>query len=269
MGSSVIKPLIWANIAIFLFQSLTNNQLTGFLALHIPALKGLQIWRLGTYMFAHGGLGHIFFNMWGLHLFGRQLEERIGPHRFLNLYFGSGVIGGLAWCLFNWNHPYSSVIGASGAVFGIMIATAMLFPNQQIMLLFPPIPMRLKTFVFGYAAIEIVMALGQGGGRIAHIAHLGGALAGFLYIRHYYGSSSWSPFSALHDYMRQRHQRQAQRQREQFKTHRNDSASSHSAADLAAEVDKVLDKIGREGIESLTPQERKILDTARERLRGR
>jgi membrane associated rhomboid family serine protease len=260
----MIKPLIWANIIIYVIQQLAGPEFTYYLGLNTVFLKRLQIWRLGTYMFAHGGMGHIFFNMYGLYLFGRQLEERIGPHRFLNLYLGSGIVGGLVWSLFNWN-MLTWVIGASGSVFGIMMATAMLFPNQQIMLLFPPIPMKLKTFAFGYAAIEFMLAIQQGGGRIAHVAHLGGALAGYLFIRHHYRSSSWSPFASLQAFLRRKHEQSARRQREQFRMHRDTPSSA--TPDSTNDVDKILDKIGREGIDSLTPAERKTLESARERLR--
>ena len=144
---SVIKYLIVANAVVFLLTSLDNTgRLTEALGLSFAGITDFQLWRLVTYMFVHGGLTHIFFNMWGLYLFGMPVEQRLGPERFLRLYFLSGIVGSGLWLLANWG-TNGLLIGASGGVFGVMMAAAMSFPNMQIVLLFPPIPMRLRTFV--------------------------------------------------------------------------------------------------------------------------
>lgn len=281
-GGSVIAPLIWANVIIFLFSGF--GQSTAFidlLKLHPHYIRGFQFWRFGTYMFAHGNFMHILFNMWGVYVFGRPLEARLGSARFLNLYFISGLVGGGVWLLFNLGLTSEAVaisdgrliavsapggvIGASGAVFGVMMAAAMTFPNEIIVLLLPPIPMRLKTFVAVYAGIEVMMALNRGGGRIAHIAHLGGILGGFLYMRRLRQSGGVSVGWALGRWWR--------RWRATWRTRRfkleTGGPREEPPANLSAEVDRILDKIGREGLGSLTDAERRALDHARDRLRER
>ncbi|MFO7821089.1 MAG: rhomboid family intramembrane serine protease [Lentisphaeria bacterium] len=101
---SMVKTLIIANVAIFFLQHLsggTNGPFSKLISLHVPALKQLQLWRLGTHMFAHDGFFHILLNMWGLYIFGKPLEQRVGGNRFLHIYFLSGIIGAAAWLLFN------------------------------------------------------------------------------------------------------------------------------------------------------------------------
>ncbi len=271
--SSIVLPLIIANVVVFLFTMADAGRRPGLidvLALTSYGVRHYQVWRLGTYMFVHGGFGHIFWNMWGLFLFGRLVESRIGPRRFLQLYFTSGIIGGVVWLLCNWNSPIP-VVGASGGVFGVMMAAAMMFPNHMIMLLLPPIPMRLKTFVAVYAGIQVVMSIStaqrQGGG-IAYIAHLGGLLGAFVYMRWLLGRRA--PHGArtgIREWWRRR--RTAARRR-----HFEDAADGPNSPDddrddtpLSIEVDRILDKIGREGLSSLTPAEKRTLDRARERLR--
>ena len=270
----MIKPLIWVNAIVFVLTllggtSTRDSYLLTLIKLHPNYIRDFQLWRLGTYMFAHGSFTHVLFNMWGLFIFGSPLERKLGPTRFMYLYFTSGVVGGLVWLAANWNAPTGGVIGASGAVFGVMMAAAMTFPNERIMLLFPPIPMKLKTFVAGYAAIEIYMALNASGGQIAHIAHLGGILGGFLFMRRLR-----HPNSGRNGFLKQFSQwwRQflAAQQRKGFKIHNNDNNSDQEKEDaehLSKETDRILDKIGRKGLQSLTAEERETLEKARKRLR--
>jgi len=320
-ASSVIKPLIWANVLVFLFTGFGRylpGDANGFfelLHLHPYYLQKWEVWRLGTYMFAHGGFAHLFFNMWGLYLFGKLVEDRLGPQRFLRLYFISGVLGGLAWLLANWwsgivvsidprssaealraletlgvqvvhyhgelmatgpasafraaagirvLHAYGGVVGASGAVFGVMMAAAMTAPNLRIMLLLPPVPMKLKTFVAVYALIEVVLAwtaaTDQISSRIAHLAHLGGLAGAFLYMKHLGHSSPWENCRSLFAAWRYR---RAQRR---FRKLAGDAASP--GVPPSSEVDRILDKIGREGMQSLTEEERQTLQEAGRRLRN-
>jgi len=294
---SVVKPLIWTNVLVFVVTGFgqDTNAFFGLLHLHPYFLRVGQVWRLGTYMFVHGGFGHIFFNMWGLYLFGRLVEDRLGPQRFLRLYLLSGVLGGLAWLLTCWDmvgaydllqdgralraivsspsrvlaapgvevlHAYGGVVGASGAVFGVMMAAAMTAPNLRIMLLLPPVPMKLKTFVAFYALIEVAMAwysaVGQTRSRIAHLAHLGGLVGAFLYMRHLGHVSPWGFLRGLREAWRARRARR-----------RSEPVSGGTGPiDLsAAGIDRILDKIGREGMQSLTEDERRILLEAGRRFR--
>lgn len=277
--TSMVTALIWANVIIFVLQIMVPDNLLGqalqgqghgadvttFLSLNAQGIRHFEIWRLGTYMFAHGGFMHIFMNMWGLYLFGRLLEDRIGSASFLNLYFISGLIGGGTWLFFNWDNPYGSVIGASGAVFGVMMAAAMLFPNQMIMLLIPPVPMKLKTFVAVYAGLEVFLEFTRlGGGSVAHLAHLGGMLGGFLYMRKAYPTLRL-PWFGWRLKLHPRPPRVPPRIVPPTPADGPDTTSPQ----FRHEVDRILDKIGRDGLASLTPEERRTLERARERLRQR
>lgn len=274
--SSIIKPLIIANAGVFILQNL-HPGLTEFFSLDFGSLKQLQLWRLGTYMFAHGNFFHILLNMWGLYIFGAPLEQQIGPHRFLKLYFICGLIGGGLWLLFNTSpvapgveSPYPSVIGASGSVFGTMMAAAMLAPNRHYMLLFPPIPIRLKTLVTVYAALEIYNTLHRGQGRVAHLAHLGGLLGGYLFV--IYGVPGWRNFKIRRFLLDKIRHWQLRWRWSRFRSvssgkRRYGNEDEDEADDLS--IDDILDKIGREGLSSLTPRERRKLDNARNHLKGK
>ena len=264
-GPSIVTLLIWANVVVFGLQYLVN--IDTVLWLSAPEFRRLELWRLGTYMFCHGSFWHIFMNMWGLHMFGRPLEERLGGTRFVHLYLVSGAIGGLTWLLFNWNSMYP-VLGASGALFGVMMAAAMMFPNQQIMLLLPPIPMKLKTFVAVYAGLEIFFELTSLEAGVAHLAHLGGLLGGFLYMRNAMGRPILDEVGQrLRNLFRRRPRGPEPRPFDP--TVGGTSEPAGDGAEFLREVDRVLDKIGRDGLNSLTPDERRVLERARDRLKNR
>jgi membrane associated rhomboid family serine protease len=145
--------------------------------------------RLITYMFLHANFTHLFFNMFSLWMFGRILEQALGTKRFLLYYFVCGIGAGLVQLLVCWIEwkflggiEISATLGASGAVFGILLAFGMLFPNERIMLLIPPIPMKAKWFVIIYGAMELIFGIGGRQSGVAHFAHLGGMLFGLLLI---------------------------------------------------------------------------------------
>jgi hypothetical protein len=221
-------------------------------------------------MFVHGSFMHLFFNMWALFLFGRLVEDHIGTTGFLKLYFMSGILGAVIWLIFNMSSKVP-VIGASGAIFGVMAAVAMLFPDMKLFLLFPPVVLRAKTLVICLAVIDIVM-LSQMHTGIAHLAHLGGLLGGYLYIKmllpgsrnsgrnqrksHFISgmlASIKSLFTPRNEYQRQ------------FTFHEEEHIPEDEL--ISTRVDPILDKIGKFGMKSLTPQEKKILERAREKLK--
>ena len=143
-------------------------------------------WQLLTYGFLHGGLGHIFFNMVGLWMFGRDLERLMGPQRFL-IYFLTCVIGAgiVQLVVAGMQGGLYPTVGASGGVFGILLAYALAFPNRTVMLLFPPIPMKAKYFVLGYGVLELYLGVSGTAPGIAHFAHLGGMLFGYALLRYW------------------------------------------------------------------------------------
>ena len=143
-------------------------------------------WQIVTYGFLHGNLQHIFFNMFGLWMFGREIERLMGPKRFLTYYLTCVVGAGIVQLIVAGTQAnIYPTIGASGGVFGILLAYGMAFPNRMVMLLFPPIPMRAKYFVLIYGLIELLLGVTGAASGVAHFAHLGGMLFGFLLLRYW------------------------------------------------------------------------------------
>ena len=142
-------------------------------------------WQPLTYAFLHGGMFHLFFNMLGLWMFGSELEMMWGQRRYLHFLLASVLAAAAAQLLITWlTGSMVPTVGASGGLFGLLLAFGMLFPNRIIMPLFPPIPMKARTFVFVFGALELLLGLGGSSG-VAHFAHLGGMLGGFLMIRYW------------------------------------------------------------------------------------
>lgn len=223
----VVKNLIIVNVLFYFATMLLNRSginLYQYLGLYFPASEHFRLHQFFTYMFLHDtpGLGHIFFNMFALFMFGRVLESVWGPKRFLTFYLVTGVGAALIQTLVTtveyqvliskispdqvdyfkelalqgkfipdtvsqkitaiYNTP---TIGASGAVFGLLLAFGMLFPNTQLMLLFPPIPIKAKYFVIGYGLLELFFGVSGIQGSVAHFAHLGGMLFGFILLKYW------------------------------------------------------------------------------------
>ncbi len=222
----VVKNLLILNVLFFIAQ-ITLPDIMHNLSLYPMVSEQFKPWQLATHFFMHGGIGHIFFNMFALVIFGMHLERVWGPKRFLTYYlvcaFGAAIIhmivnyiriknlestfspeeletiqylvknqgyellssnqnwvGALGQLNAMYNVP---MIGASGAVFGLLAAFGYLFPNTELMLLFPPIPIKAKFFVIGYAALELYLGFSNNpNDNVAHFAHLGGALVGILLV---------------------------------------------------------------------------------------
>jgi len=190
-----VKWLIVANVAIFLidfFGSMLADRPI-FLALNLMPLavvKHLAIWQLVTYMFLHstGGVGHILFNMLALWMFGAAVEQTWGTRRFVQYYFICGIGAGICVVVANliFGDPYQRVIGASGAIYGLLLAFGMLFPDQEILLMFL-FPIKAKYLVMIFGAIAFISSF-QTSGTVSNLAHLGGMLVGFIYIRTQFSS---------------------------------------------------------------------------------
>ena len=179
----VVKNLLIINILFFIGQQTFPNYLEYYLGLHSFYSEGFNIYQVITYAFLHGDLTHLFFNMFPIWMFGRVLENTWGSKRFLNYYLLTAIGAGIVQLLVG---DYYLTIGASGAVFGLLAAFGMLFPNTQLYLLFPPIPIKAKYFVIGYSIIELIAGVQAiEGDNIAHFAHLGGAIIGFIIIKYW------------------------------------------------------------------------------------
>jgi membrane associated rhomboid family serine protease len=186
--------LIIANVAIFLLQGLAPQLIVPF-ALWPLATSGMNIgasfapWQLVTYAFLHGGLLHLAFNMFALYMFGGALERVFGTRRYLTLYFVSVLSAAatqLAVAMVS--GAIYPTIGASGGVFGLLLAYAMYFPHNRVMLLFPPIPMPARTFVVLYAVLELFLGVTGSQEGVAHFAHLGGMIGAWLLLRYWRGA---------------------------------------------------------------------------------
>jgi membrane associated rhomboid family serine protease len=176
------RAIIAANVVVYLLQSFSGDTLVQLFALW-PIGAGFQPWQLITYAFLHGSIAHIFFNMFALFMFGRALEYFWGSRRFIVFYVACVIAAGLTqlW-MASLSGSAEATIGASGGVFGLLLAFAMYFPRQQITLLFPPIPMPAWLFVTLYGALELVLGVTNTEAGVAHFAHLGGMLGGALVI---------------------------------------------------------------------------------------
>ncbi|MEP7208955.1 MAG: rhomboid family intramembrane serine protease, partial [Casimicrobiaceae bacterium] len=147
---------------------------------------GFAPWQLVTYAFLHGGLMHLAFNMFALYMFGGAIEQVFGTRRYLAYYFACVISAALTQLMVAAlaGEVYPTV-GASGGVFGLLLAYGIYFPNTRLMLLFPPIPMRARTFVFLYAVIELFLGVTGSQSGVAHFAHLGGMIGGYALLRYW------------------------------------------------------------------------------------
>ncbi len=185
---TIIFVLLVANGLLFALLQLSREFLIVNFALWPVGTPLFQPWQLLTYGFLHSPtyLGHIFFNMFGLWMFGRDLERMMGPKRFLTYYLtcviGAGIVQLIVAGTQGGIYP---TLGASGGVFGILLAFGLAFPNRMVMLLFPPIPMRAKYFVLIFGLLELYLGVSGNAPGVANFAHLGGMLFGFLLIQYW------------------------------------------------------------------------------------
>lgn len=179
----VTRNLLIANFIAFLAAMGLGDSAIAPFALW-PLGAGFAPWQLVTYAFLHAGVTHILFNMLGLYSFGADLERVWGGRRFLVYYFTCAVTAGLTQLVFSavTGSMYPTV-GASGAVFGLLLAFALFFPQRRVLLLFPPIPMRAPIFALVYGVIELFLGVTGTQEGVAHFAHLGGMLGGFVLVR--------------------------------------------------------------------------------------
>jgi membrane associated rhomboid family serine protease len=187
------RALILVNVVVFVLQQTANQTLILWFALWPPGAAavfgpdvGFAPWQLVTYSFLHGGLAHIFFNMFALYMFGGEIERLFGSRWFLALYFVSVVAAGLAQLAVSAlaHVAPSPTLGASGGVFGVLLAFGMYFPKRMIMLIFPPIPMPAWLFVSLYGLLELFLGVTGTEPNVAHFAHLGGMLGAYAVIRY-------------------------------------------------------------------------------------
>ena len=189
--------LIAANVAMFLLEQIAPGLISGLALWPLGAAQagapGFAPWQLVSYAFLHGGMLHLAFNMFALWMFGGMVERVFGTRRYLMYYFACVVSAALTQLAFSvFSGGIYPTVGASGGVFGLLLAYARYFPDNRVMLLFPPIPMRARTFVLLYAAIELFLGVTGTQEGVAHFAHLGGMVGGFALLRHWHRPSGRS-----------------------------------------------------------------------------
>lgn len=246
----VCATLIKINVGVFLlFWLLRAHALYGLLALSLDGLRQGHVWQPFTYMFLHGGFTHLLFNMFTLYFLGPETERAMGSKHFLAMYLLSGLLGGLGWIWLS-PQPHALCVGASGAIYGVLAAFATLYPRRRLTLLvffIFPVTLLAWQLVAGLAFIEFVLANNDPASGIAHTAHLAGAFAGFLYIDQLFENATLRRLWArARDYVAQ-------------KPHVPRAAPPPPDQ---AEVDRILDKISAQGIQSLTKAERQTLHRA-------
>ena len=308
----VTKNLLIINVLVFVatwMLEVQNIDLSGLGGLHFFMASNFHFYQFLTYQFLHANFTHLFFNMFALWMFGCVVENVWGAKKFLFYYISCGVGAGLFQELAQWLTmelfpnmrvevalvsggttfiPYSqyllylaNMVGASGAVYAILLAFGMIFPNERIFIFPLPVPVKAKWFVAGYAVIELVSAIYSSADGVAHVAHLGGMLFGFLMIR-YWNSHPDAHFNRSNgkDFFQRWNNRNSSRSG-RFGNSKGKSAgdptftASTSEADMEynarkrqnqAEIDAILDKIRQSGYDSLTKEEkRRLFDASQDR----
>ncbi|MBQ3700073.1 MAG: rhomboid family intramembrane serine protease [Prevotella sp.] len=302
---AMTKNLLIVNFLAFIATwvlQMRGVDLTSLLGLHFFLASDFHVYQFITYMFLHGGFTHIFFNMFALWMFGSVIERVWGPKKFLFYYISCGIGAGIAQELVQYatymiegiaayqyvnaggvqmsTDAYINLwttIGASGAVYAILLAFGMIFPNERLFIIPFPFPIKAKWLVVGYIAIELFSAMSGPGDGVAHMAHLGGMLFGFLLIRYWqkhpdssqrFGRSRGQEFF---DNMKRRYD-QRQQSSHMKAEHTNPDPRRETDQEYNArkrqnqeEIDAILDKIRKSGYDSLTKEEKqKLFDQSRE-----
>jgi membrane associated rhomboid family serine protease len=243
-----VKYLIIINVAVYLIEGWFHIPLQDIFALKPDWIKNLGFGQLFTYMFVHAGFKHLFMNMLTLFFIGPTVEKALGSYRFFILYYLSGILGGLGWSILA-DSSGLSCVGASGAVMGILGAFGALYPNSTLLLWFV-LPIKTWMLVLGLAIWEISEMIGDPKiGGIANAAHLMGGLAGFAYA-----------FSLKHPHVVQELKSKLRIPGKTKVKAKRPQASGETLT--KADIDQILDKIGKEGMGALSARERELLKKA-------
>lgn len=190
----ITQALLLINVALYCIDEALGHYLSQWMALWPLQSPLFYPWQVLTYAFMHGSFVHIFFNMMGLWMFGSELERMWGARRYMQFLTASILAAAgtqlLMSAVMGWHNP---TVGASGGLFGLLLAFGMMFPNRMIMPIFPPIPMKAKVYVALFGGIELFMGVTGTASGVAHFAHLGGMLGGWLMIRFWRGQPPFPP----------------------------------------------------------------------------
>lgn len=302
---TVTRNLLLANVIVYIATLVLGGftDLNNVLGLHFVLAPDFHLYQLLTYMFAHGGLSHIFFNMFALWMFGCIVERTWGPRKFLIYYLICGVGAGLFQELAQLGELYMlaseqlpnfrlsqlmavahdnaaylnmwTTVGASGAIYGILLAFGMLYPEERIFIFPLPVPIKAKWFVVGYAAIELFMAFSTSSDGVAHLAHLGGMVFGFFLIRYWQHNPyvNYSTRGSVFDSLRSSWEKRSHKSTTGWygsQTTQTNNSNTNTTRETdwqynerkkneQEEIDRILDKIRRSGYDSLTREEKQRL----------
>jgi membrane associated rhomboid family serine protease len=268
-----VKRLLIANTVVFLLTYVLPALIPAVPSLipwleFLPAAILSRPWTAFTYMFVHAGPWHILFNLLGLAFFGPPLEERWGPRAFIRFYLVCGLAGAVASLAF----PYTAIVGASAAIYGVLVAFAMIWPDNPIYI-WGILPVKAKWLVTFLVGLSVFYTLTGGRSGVAHLAHLGGAIAGFVYLKSPLAPSPWGEIDSSRRRRKRRDLLGVLRRRpravpqEPAAPRPPTPPRRRPAPGADPEIDRILDKIAEGGMDSLTPEERRHLEEASRRLR--
>ena len=245
---------------------------------------GQREFAINELWFMHGGLSHIIFNMWGLYIFGGIVAPRLGGKAFLGLYLSTGLLGNLVWLAAAWNSP-AVLCGASGAVMAVTAAAAVMAPETPMLLLFIPFPIKLRTMAIVFFVLEIVLEITGRQPGVANLVHIVGFIGGYLFIKFFFRRELlWDPLASLggrRGYRPPPNRNSGAGDASGWTYHRRPDREPDYGPNFSTgsnfgfngtrvsqrELDYLLDKISRTGINSLTEQELQRLRQAREEMR--
>jgi rhomboid family protein len=267
-GWSVTTWIIVINLTIHFLAVMVMPGLYDFGNLNVyQAFQRLEVWRLITFQFLHDprNIMHVGFNMFGMWVFGPMVERYLGGKKYLAFYLMCGLAGGLLFTILTLigvvpNTINSTLIGASAGVFGVIVACAYVSPHTTIQLLFPPIPMKMRTFAYGYVTIALVslmMGTKNAGGEAAHI---GGAIAGFFFIRHSHLLTDF--FDVFGDSRKSKDAGGKRAKKVHKKSAYRNYDNTNSGGPSQDDIDKILQKVSQKGLASLSEKEKKTLAQA-------
>ena len=285
-GLKCVYALIAINVMAFVFTIGQRQFAIQELWLSVDGIRGGMFWQPLTAMFMHADIGHILFNMWGLYIFGGIVAPRLGGKAFLALYLVTGLLGNLLWLATAWNNQMPVVLcGASGAVMAVTAAAAVMAPETPMLLLFIPFPIKLRTMAIVFFVLEIVLEITGRQYGVANLVHIVGFIGGYLFIKFFFRREMlWDPLAALGGRRGYRpppnrnsgagnasgwtYRRTPDREPDYGPNFSSGSNFGFNGTRVSQrELDYLLDKISRTGINSLTEQELQRLRQAREEMR--
>lgn len=257
----VLFGIICVTVLVFILTMSPKSPLGELLCMTPAAVMDFQLWRLLSSLLVCTGGWDLFFQMFALYIFGNILSSRIRGSQMLGIYLAGGLVGNLLWLAFSWNFP-SVIYGPGGAVNAVIMASAMVVPDLQMYLLFIPFPVKLRTMAVVFMLLNVLLS----GFSPFSLLDIGGFLGGYLYMRLFL--KKIVQWDLLESAMRKNSSPQASKTTYSFRTASSPGRKAQVFPDRN-EVDRILDKLSKEGINALTEEEVKVLEKVREQMNRR